>query len=106
MARVNDHYLALKSSYLFSEIARRIKAFQAAHPDAKLIRLGIGDVTRPLPPVVVDAMHAAVDEMARVDAGSATCGSGAGARLREQATKASATNAVRTSERLMPLSIG
>ena len=67
MARVNDHYLALKSSYLFSEIARRIKAFQAAHPDAKLIRLGIGDVTRPLPPVVVDAMHAAVDEMARVE---------------------------------------
>jgi LL-diaminopimelate aminotransferase len=67
MARVNDHYLALKSSYLFSEIARRIKAFQAAHPDARLIRLGIGDVTRPLPPVVVDAMHAAVDEMARVE---------------------------------------
>jgi LL-diaminopimelate aminotransferase len=67
MARVNDHYLALKSSYLFSEIARRIKAFQVAHPDAGLIRLGIGDVTRPLPPAVVDAMHAAVDEMARVE---------------------------------------
>jgi LL-diaminopimelate aminotransferase len=67
MARVNDHYLLLKSSYLFSEIARRIKAFQAAHPEATLIRLGIGDVTRPLPPAVVDAMHAAVDEMARVE---------------------------------------
>jgi LL-diaminopimelate aminotransferase len=67
MARVNDHYLALKSSYLFSEIARRIKTFQSAHPEARLIRLGIGDVTRPLPPVVVEAMHAAVDEMARVE---------------------------------------
>jgi LL-diaminopimelate aminotransferase len=67
MARVNDHYLALKSSYLFSEIAGRIRAFQAAHPEAKLIRLGIGDVTRPLPPSVVEAMHAAVDEMARVE---------------------------------------
>ena len=67
MARVNDHYLALKSSYLFSEIAGRIRAFQAAHPEAKLIRLGIGDVTRPLPPAVVEAMHAAVDEMARVE---------------------------------------
>jgi aspartate/methionine/tyrosine aminotransferase len=67
MARVNDHYLKLKSSYLFSEIARRIKAFQAAHPEAKLIRLGIGDVTRPLPPAVIGAMHEAVDEMARVE---------------------------------------
>jgi LL-diaminopimelate aminotransferase len=67
MTRVNDHYLALKSSYLFSEIAGRIKAFQGAHPEAKLIRLGIGDVTRPLPPAVVEAMHAAVDEMARVE---------------------------------------
>ena len=65
MARINDNYLRLKASYLFSEIAKRIKAYQAAHPDAKLIRLGIGDVTRPLPPAVIDAMHAAVDEMAR-----------------------------------------
>ena len=45
MAKVNEHYLKLKSSYLFSEIARRIKEFQAAHPDARIIRLGIGDVT-------------------------------------------------------------
>ena len=65
MARVNDNYLKLKSSYLFTDIAARIKAFQAAHPDAKLIRLGIGDVTQPLPPAVIAALHAAVDEMAR-----------------------------------------
>ena len=50
MARINEHYLQLKSSYLFTEIAARVKAFQAAHPDAKVIRLGIGDVTRPLRP--------------------------------------------------------
>ena len=53
MARVNDHYLELKSSYLFSDIAKRIAAFGEAHPGAKLIRLGIGDVTRPLPAAVV-----------------------------------------------------
>ncbi len=67
MARINDHYLTLKSSYLFSEIARRLKAFQAARPEAKIIRLGIGDVTQPLAPAVVSAMHAAVDEMSRAE---------------------------------------
>jgi LL-diaminopimelate aminotransferase len=65
VARINDHYLRLKSSYLFTEIAKRVKAFQAAHPDAKVIRLGIGDVTRPLPPAIIGGLHAAVDEMAR-----------------------------------------
>ncbi len=65
MARINEHYLKLKSSYLFTEIARRVKAFQDAHPSAKIIRLGIGDVTRPLPPAVIWALHEAVDEMAR-----------------------------------------
>ena len=65
MARINDHYLRLKSSYLFTEIARRVKVFQAAHPDAKIIRLGIGDVTRPLAPAIIGGLHAAVDEMAR-----------------------------------------
>src|SRR5436309_14264356 len=64
MARINDNYLRLKSGYLFSEIARRVKEFQGAHPDAKLIRLGIGDATQPLPPAIVAALHAAVDEMA------------------------------------------
>ena len=49
LARVNDHYLKLKASYLFPEIARRVAAFGEAHPGAKLIRLGIGDVTQPLP---------------------------------------------------------
>jgi LL-diaminopimelate aminotransferase len=65
VARVNEHYAKLKSSYLFSEIARRLKAFQAAHPEARLIRLGIGDVTQPLAPAIVRALHEAVDEMAR-----------------------------------------
>lgn len=64
MARVNEHYLKLRSSYLFSEIARRVSAFAAAQPDARIIRLGIGDVTQPLVPAVVRALHEAVDEMA------------------------------------------
>jgi LL-diaminopimelate aminotransferase len=67
VARINDHYLRLKSSYLFTEIARRVKAFAAAHPDAKVIRLGIGDVTRPLAPAIIAGLHAAVDEMARTE---------------------------------------
>ncbi len=67
MSRVNEHYLKLKASYLFAEIERRVKAFQAAHPDAKLIRLGIGDVTQPLSPAVIRGLHAAVDEMARAE---------------------------------------
>ncbi len=67
MARVNEHYLKLRSSYLFSEIARRVKAFQEAHPEARIIRLGIGDVTQPLAPAIVRALHEAVDEMARAE---------------------------------------
>jgi LL-diaminopimelate aminotransferase len=65
MARINEHYAKLPASYLFPEIGRRVRAFSAAHPDAKVIRLGIGDVTEPLAPAIVEAMHAAVDEMAR-----------------------------------------
>ncbi len=64
MAKINDNYLKLPGSYLFSEIARRVAAYSQAHPDRTLIRLGIGDVTRPLAPAVTAAMHAAVDEMA------------------------------------------
>jgi len=64
MAYVNDNYLKLKAGYLFPEIARRVKEFSAKHPDAKIIRMGIGDVTEPLPAACVAAMHAAVDEMA------------------------------------------
>jgi LL-diaminopimelate aminotransferase len=67
VARVNDNYLELKSSYLFSDIAKRIRAFSDAHPGAQLIRLGIGDVTRPLAPAVVRALHDAADEMARAE---------------------------------------
>ena len=65
MALLNDNYLKLKAGYLFPEIGRRVKAFCDAHPDAakRLIRCGIGDVTEPLPPAVVTAMHRAVDEM-------------------------------------------
>jgi len=65
MAYLNEHYLKLKAGYLFPEIARRVNAFCQANPDAakRLIRCGIGDVTEPLPPVVIAALHKAVDEM-------------------------------------------
>jgi len=65
MPRINDHYSKLKAGYLFPEIARRVKAFADAHPQSKIIRLGIGDVTEPLPAACITAMHAAVDEMAK-----------------------------------------
>ncbi|MEZ6056195.1 MAG: LL-diaminopimelate aminotransferase [Planctomycetaceae bacterium] len=64
MALVNDHFLKLKAGYLFPEIGRRVSAFTQSNPDAKVIRLGIGDVTEPLPPAIIEAMHKAVDEMA------------------------------------------
>jgi LL-diaminopimelate aminotransferase len=64
MVRFNPNYSKLQSSYLFSDIAKRIEKFQAANPDKKIIRLGIGDVTQPLPPACISAFHAAVDEMA------------------------------------------
>jgi LL-diaminopimelate aminotransferase len=69
MAYLNDHYLKLKAGYLFPEIARRVKAFCEANPEAtkRLIRCGIGDVTEPLPRAVIDAMHRAVDELGRRD---------------------------------------
>jgi len=63
MTLVNAHYLKLKAGYLFPEIGRRVQAFAAANPQAKILRLGIGDVTRPLPPAVVRAMHRAVEEL-------------------------------------------
>ncbi len=62
MAKINENYEKLPGSYLFAEIARRTAAFQDANPDAKIIKLGIGDVTQPLVPAVVQAMHEAVDE--------------------------------------------
>jgi len=63
MARVNDNYLKLKAGYLFPEIARRVNAFVEANPAAQVIKLGIGDVTEPLPAACLDAMHKAVEEM-------------------------------------------
>ena len=63
MAKMNQNYQKLPGSYLFSEIARRVNEYATANPEAKLIRMGIGDVTRPLVPAVIEAMHSAVDEM-------------------------------------------
>jgi len=63
----NKDLQALKSGYLFTEILHRTKAYQAAHPEQKLLRIGIGDVTRPLPATVIQAMHKAVDELSRVE---------------------------------------
>ena len=63
MAYVNTNFTKVSESYLFVEVARRIKAYQEAHPEAKIIRMGIGDVTRPIVPAVIDALHKAVDEM-------------------------------------------
>jgi LL-diaminopimelate aminotransferase len=64
MIRMNENYLKLKASYLFAEISKRLAAFQKAHPEREIVRLGIGDVTRALPPACIAAMHTAVDEMA------------------------------------------
>ena len=67
MPRLNDAFRNLNAAYLFAEIRRRTRAFTDAHPEARLINLGIGDVTRPLPPAVVRALHEAVDELARAE---------------------------------------
>lgn len=65
MAHINSNYLNIKESYLFSEVAKRANAYKESHPQADVIRLGIGDVTRPLCPSVIDALHAGVDDMAQ-----------------------------------------
>ncbi|MEE9527875.1 MAG: LL-diaminopimelate aminotransferase, partial [Syntrophobacteria bacterium] len=65
MALVNEHYLKLKAGYLFPEITRRVQAFTDANPEVEIIRLGIGDVTQPLPPAVIDSLHHAVSEMGK-----------------------------------------
>ncbi|GAW68332.1 aspartate aminotransferase [Geoanaerobacter pelophilus] len=64
VAKINDNYLKLKAGYLFPEIGRRVRAFAAANPEAKVIRLGIGDVTQPLTPTILKAFHDAVDDLA------------------------------------------
>ena len=65
MAHINDNYLKLKAGYLFPEIGRRVAAFAKENPAARIIRMGIGDVTEPLPAACVEAMHKAVDEQAK-----------------------------------------
>lgn len=64
MFKVNDNFTKLPSSYLFSDVARRVRVYTETHPEAEVIRMGIGDVTRPLCPAVVDALHRAVDDEA------------------------------------------
>ena len=67
MTLMNENYLKLPGSYLFSTIAKKVAAYQAAHPDKPVIRLGIGDVSQPLVPAVVEALHQAADEMGRAE---------------------------------------
>ncbi len=67
MYKVNENYLKLPGSYLFSTIAKKVAAFAEANPDKKIIRLGIGDVTQPLTPPIIAALHSAVDEMASAE---------------------------------------
>ena len=64
MAQINDNFLKLTAGYLFPEIGRRVREYIAANPEAPIIKLGIGDVTEPLAPAIISAMHSAVDEMA------------------------------------------
>ena len=67
MVKVNDNYLKLPGSYLFSAIAKKVNAYTAANPDKKIIRLGIGDVTQPIAPALIQALHDAVEEMGSVE---------------------------------------
>ena len=67
LAKINANYLKLPGSYLFSAIGKKVRDFSEANPEAKIIRLGIGDVTQPIAPAVIDALHGAVDEMGRAE---------------------------------------
>ena len=67
MYQINENYQKLPGSYLFSTIAKKVKAFSEKNPDANIISLGIGDVTQPLAPAIIEAMHKAVDEMAKAE---------------------------------------
>ena len=67
MIKINDNFLKLEQSYLFSNIAKKVEAFQKEHPNEKVIKLGIGDVTRPLPEAVISAMKKAADEQGRTE---------------------------------------
>lgn len=67
MFKVNDNYLKLPGSYLFSTIGKKVNAYMASNPDKKIIRLGIGDVTQPLAPAIIEALHSAVEDMASAE---------------------------------------
>ena len=67
MAKANDNYLRLPGNYLFSTIGQKVREYQEAHPEADVIRLGIGDVTQPLAPEIIGALHKAVDEIGAVE---------------------------------------
>lgn len=67
MFKINENYLKLPGSYLFSTIGKKVNAYAAQHPDKKMIRLGIGDVTQPLAPAIIGALHSAVDEMGHAE---------------------------------------
>ena len=67
MFKVNQDYLKLPGSYLFSTVARKQREYQTAHPEAEIIKLSIGDVTQPIAPAIIDAMHKAVDEMGHAE---------------------------------------
>ena len=67
MATINSNYLKLPGSYLFSMIGEKVREYEAAHPEKKVIRLGIGDVTQPITPAIIDALHRAVDEMGKAE---------------------------------------
>ena len=65
MININENFLNLQDSYLFSTIAKKVAEFQKNNPDKRIIKLGIGDVTRPIAPKIIEAMHKAVDEMGK-----------------------------------------
>lgn len=67
MIKVNDNFLRIPPSYLFSEIARQVSDFQTAHPDARIIRMGIGDVTQPICAAAVEGLHRAAEDCSRAE---------------------------------------
>ena len=87
MTKINENFLKLQAGYLFPEIGRRKKAFQEANPDAEIISMGIGDVTQPLAPAVIEAMKKAVDEMGRIETFRGYDDSGVGYEFLRQAIK-------------------
>jgi len=87
MIKINENFLKLQAGYLFPEIGRRKRAFQEANPDAQIISMGIGDVTQPLAPAVIEAMKKAVDEMGRTETFRGYDDSGVGYEFLRQAIK-------------------